>query len=214
LFLLKEDPKFGKAQKANQTQVGLPIANKGVVIAMLATGMLLMICNMSIEPIITLFMGELVEPKNVTLVAGVTMSAAAFGSILSASYLGRLADKYGPWNVVIGCMLVAALLLIPQYFVASAWQIVVLRFLMGVALGGLLPCIASVIRFNAPESQTGRMLGLSTSSQYIGQVTGPVAGGFFGGHFGMRSVFLGTCLLMLLGAALSLLVRGKAKVAR
>jgi MFS family permease len=58
------------------------------------------------------------------------------------------------------------------------------------------------------------MLGLSTSSQYIGQVTGPVAGGFFGGHFGMRSVFLGTCLLMLLGAALSLLVRGKAKVAR
>ena len=29
---------------------------------------------------------------------------------------------------------------------------------------------------------------------------GPVAGGFVGGHFGMRSVFLGTCLIMMLGA--------------
>lgn len=44
------------------------------------------------------------------------------------------------------------------------------------------------------------MLGLSTSSQYVGQVAGPLAGGFIGGHFGMRAVFLGTSVLMAAGA--------------
>ena len=71
---------------------------------------------------------------------------------------------------------------------------------MGLALGGLLPCIASVIRHNVPETIAGGILGYSVSAQYAGQVIGPLAGGFIGGHFGMRAVFLGTCVLMACGA--------------
>jgi MFS family permease len=124
------------------------------------------------------------------------MSAAALGSILSASRLGRLADRIGHWNVIIGCLLVASLLLIPQAFVTAGWQLVGLRFLMGLALGGLLPCVAAVIRHSVPEGTAGGILGYSTSSQYVGQVTGPLVGGFIGGHYGMRAVFLGTSVLM------------------
>jgi MFS family permease len=43
---------------------------------------------------------------------------------------------------------------------------------MGLSLGGLLPCIASVIRHNVPERVAGNMLGYSTSAQYTGQVAG------------------------------------------
>jgi MFS family permease len=63
-----------------------------------------------------------------------------------------------------------------------------------------LPCIASVIRHNVPENVSGRMLGWSVSSQYTGQVVGPLMGGFGGGHLGMRAVFLGTSVLMVVGA--------------
>jgi MFS family permease len=91
-------------------------------------------------------------------------------------------------------------LLIPQAFVTAGWQLVALRFLMGMALGGLLPCVASVIRHSVPQTIAGKMLGYSTSAQYAGQVLGPLLGGFVGGHFGMRAVFLGTCVLMAGGA--------------
>jgi len=47
---------------------------------------------------------------------------------------------------------------------------------------------------------TGSILGLSISSQYVGQVAGPVMGGFVGGHIGMPAVFLGTCVLLAMGA--------------
>jgi MFS family permease len=158
------------------------------------------VANMSIEPIITVFVAQIVEVRQVTFVAGLVMSAAALGSILSASRLGRLADRIGHWNVIVGCLAASAVLLIPQAFVTAGWQLVALRFLMGMALGGLLPCVASVIRHSVPQRIAGKMLGYSTSSQYAGQVLGPLLGGFVGGHFGMRAVFLGTCVLMAIGA--------------
>lgn len=201
LFLIREDrrPAGTARQKPPASWAGVP--DKRPVLAMLFTGMLLMLANMSIEPIITVYVAQLVaDPAQVTVMAGFVMSAAALGSILSAARLGRLADRVGHWNVIIGCLAVSALLLIPQAFVTQGWQLVVLRFLMGLSLGGLLPCIATVIRHSVPAAVAGSMLGYSISSQYVGQVAGPVLGGLVGGHYGMRTVFFATCALMALGA--------------
>ena len=199
-FLIREEPR-PKTQSGEKPDVGwAAVPDKRPLVAMLVTGMLLMFANMSIEPIITVYVAQFVEPVRVTFVAGLIMAAAALGSILSASRLGRLADRIGHWNVIIGCLAVSAVLLIPQAFVTAGWQLVVLRFLMGLSLGGLLPCVASVIRHNVPARVSGSMLGYSTSSQYVGQVAGPVVGGFIGGHVGMRAVFLGTCVIMAAGA--------------
>jgi MFS family permease len=209
-FFIKEErrPAFNKA--TGKPKVGLAaVPDKGPLVAMLVTGALLMLANMSIEPIITVYVAQFAEPGSVTMVSGLVMSATALGSILSASRLGRLADRVGHWNVIIGCLAVSAVLLIPQAFVTQSWQLVVLRFLMGLSLGGLLPCIATVIRHNVPERVAGGMLGYSTSAQYVGQVVGPLAGGFVGGHFGMRWVFLGTCLLMAMGAVYNRIVRAR-----
>jgi MFS family permease len=202
-FLIREQKRTPTEKKQSGTpEAGwAAVPDKRPLVAMLVTGMLLMLANMSIEPIITVYVATLVEdPNRVTMMAGLVMSAAALGSILSASRLGRLADRVGHWNVIVGCLAVSALLLVPQAFVTSGWQLVVLRFLMGLSLGGLLPCIASVIRHNVPERVAGNMLGYSTSAQYTGQVAGPLLGGFVGGHIGMRAVFLGTCVLMAAGA--------------
>jgi MFS family permease len=201
LVLIKEEPRPRRSTQASRHGGWASVADKRPVIAMLVTGMLLMFANMSIEPIITVYIAQIVpDPARVTIVAGFVMAAAALGSILSASRLGKLADRVGHWSVITGCLLVCSALLIPQAFVTAGWQLVALRFLMGLSLGGLLPCVATVIRHNVPERRAGSILGYSTSSQYVGQVAGPLAGGFVGGHFGMRAVFLGTSVVMAAGA--------------
>lgn len=201
VFFIREDRRPDRAKKVGTKGGWAAIPDKRPVIAMLATGLLLMLANMSIEPIITLYVAQLVEDRTVTMVSGIVMSAAALGSILSAARLGRLADRIGHWNVIIGALAVSALLLIPQAFVTEAWQLIGLRFLMGLALGGLLPSVTSVIRHNVPDHAAGGILGYSTSAQYAGQVVGPLLGGFVGGHIGMQAVFLGTSVLMAIGAA-------------
>jgi MFS family permease len=198
-FLIREEHR-PKAQ-ANKARGGWSqIPDKRPIVAMLATGLLLMVANMSIEPIITVYVAQLVEPSRVTFVAGLVMAATALGAILSSPRLGKLADRIGHWRVINASLAGSAVLLIPQAFVTSGWQLIVLRFLMGLALGGLLPCIASVIRHNVPEAIAGSILGYSVSAQYAGQVLGPIGGGFVGGHIGMRAVFLGTAVLMAAGA--------------
>jgi MFS family permease len=212
-FLIKETPRpatTGNASKEKPKGGWAQIPDKRPIVAMLATGMLLNVATMSIEPIITVYVQQLIaDQSRVTLISGIVMSAAALGAMLSASRLGQLSDRVGHWNVIVGALTVSALLLIPQAFVTQSWQLVGLRFLMGLALGGLLPCITSVIRHNVPDGVGGNVLGLSISAQYVGQVAGPLLGGFVGGHFGMRAVFLGTSVLMAAGAVYNWLVQSR-----
>lgn len=206
--LIHEEPRPRRTPGVKHKAGFASVPDKAPVVAMLVTGMLLMFANMSIEPIITVYVQQIVpDPTHVTIVAGLVMSAAALGSILSAPRLGHLADRIGHWQVIVLSLVACAVLLIPQAFVTAGWQLIGLRFLMGMALGSLLPCITAVIRHNVPERTAGSIIGYSVSSQYAGQVTGPIAGGFIGGHFGMRAVFIWTAVLMLAGAVYSRMSR-------
>jgi MFS family permease len=201
LCLIKEDfrpppPKAAAVGRKAARRTTRPLT------AMLVTGLMLMVAQMSVEPIITVYVAHFIrDAARITFISGLAMSAGALGSIVSASRLGRLADRVGHWNVVIAALTVSAFLLVPQAFVTAAWQLIILRFLMGLSLGGLLPCIAAVIRHNAPEGAAGTFLGYSTSAQYAGQVAGPLLGGFIGGQFGMRPVFLATAILLAAAAS-------------
>lgn len=206
LFIQEDKTVFSDRRKTKTANtVWQSIPNKLPVVTMLLTGTFLTFANMSIEPIITLYVQTLGKTgDHVTFWAGVIMSVTALGSALSASWLGRLADRVGHWQVLIGAMVCCALLLLPQAFVTSAWQLASLRFLMGVSLGGLIPCVTAVLRHSVPAQALGTILGVSVSAQYIGQVAGPVSGGFIGGHFGMPAVFLMTAAIMLTAALLNM----------
>ena len=62
-----------------------------------------------------------------------------------------------------------------------------------------------------PEGVAGNILGYSVSAQYTGQVVGPLAGGFIGGHIGMRAVFLGTSVLLLVGTVGNFIAQRQAR---
>jgi MFS family permease len=215
-FLIREAPRpRGAAREERKRAAWSMIPDRRPVIAMLVTVMLLMLASMSIEPIITVYVQTLVPPGgNVVLVSGIVMAATAFGSVLAAPRVGRLADRVGTWQVIIVGLLVTAALLVPQAFVTNAWQLIVLRFLMGMSLAGLLPSINATIRHNVPDGAAGTILGYATSAQYAGQVIGPLVGGFVGGHFGMRAVFLATTVLLVGGAFYTWTAAGRSRLQR
>jgi MFS family permease len=206
IFLVREDRQAIKpvpsAEHSTANSERLQPSVRIIVAAMLATAMLVLLANMSIEPIITVYLETLKVPKShLVLDAGFIMAASAFGSILMAPRLGRLADRIGGWKVISLCLLATSVILIPQAFVTGWWQLGILRFLLGMSLAGLLPSVAKVIRHSVSERQLGKVLGYSQSSQYAGQVIGPLMGGVVAAHFGMRSVFVATSAMTLIGAA-------------
>jgi len=200
LFLLREERKPKKTGKAPPPVTVIPQPVK----IMWLSGMLLVFASMSVEPVITLYASRFTGSlQQATLYAGIIMAATALGSILAAPRIGALADRIGHWRVLSSGLVVCGILLIPQAFVTAIWQLIGLRFLMGLALGGMLPCITAIIRHHADNGNSGKLLGYSTSAQYVGQVCGPLFGGVVAGRAGIPAVFIATAVVMLLSAVVN-----------
>jgi MFS family permease len=198
-FVIREDRSLRpKRENGRLPPLGRLVKDWRPILLMLASACLLLVANMSIEPIVTLYVGQIARPgDDVVLYAGAAMSAGAFAAIIAAPTIGRLADRHGHWRLVALSFAAAGALLVPQAFVEAPWQLVALRFLMGLSLAGLMPAITALIRRSAPDAAIGRILGLSQSAQYFGQIAGPFAGAAVAARFGMRSVFLATALALL-----------------
>jgi MFS family permease len=213
IFVVKEDfspADQAKHRAASAASVSTRKTHYAVVAALLVTAMMVLLANMSIEPIITVYISSLgVHADHLTRVAGIVMASSALGSVLTAARLGALADRIGSWNVIIGCLVATGLVMIPQAFVVHWWQLAGLRVLMGMTLAGLLPAIAKLARQSVDESKTGQMLGYLQSAQFSGQVIGPVIGGQIGVALGLDSVFFVTGTLLVLCAALAQWARGR-----
>jgi len=206
ILLIRED--FDRASDGARRHRGTRIERGSsrwpVIAALLSTAMMVLLANMSIEPIITVYIGHLgVALDDQARIAGVIMACSALGSILTAARLGALADRVGSWNVIIGCLLLTGAVMVPQAFVTQWWQLAILRGLMGMTIAGLLPAIAKLIRHSVEEHNTGKVLGYLQSAQFSGQVIGPLIGGQVGAHFGLHPVFLVTGALLVFCAGIN-----------
>ncbi|WP_445144114.1 MFS transporter [Dyella sp. Tek66A03] len=210
IVFVRED--FDRVQdaRARMAAKAAPSIRTGrwLIAALLATSMMVLLANMSIEPIITVYIGQLGVPHDhLAQTAGLVMAASAFGSMLTAARLGALADRVGSGKVIIGCLLATSALMLPQAFVTQWWQLASLRGLMGMTIAGLLPAVAKLVRHAVDESKAGKTLGYLQSAQFSGQVIGPLVGGQIGAWVGLSEVFFVTAALLALCAGLNQWVR-------
>ena len=176
------------------------IPNPAIMVAMFVTTFMLQLALLSIEPIITVYITHLQVTSHVVLISGMVFAASGLGNILAAPKLGKLSDRIGPHKVMLVALIVAGLLFIPQAFVTSPWQLMGLRFALGLAAAGLLPSINSIITRNTPSSITGRAFGYNQSAQFLGAFIGSVMGGQIAAAFGIHYVFFVTGALLLINA--------------
>jgi MFS family permease len=97
-------------------------------------------------------------------------------------------------------LLFAGLLFFPQAYVTNSWQLIGLRFLLGIAAAGLLPSINTLLKRSTPDHIAGRAFGYNQSAQFLGSFSGSILGGQVAAAFGIRYVFFVTGTLLLLNA--------------
>lgn len=71
--------------------------------------------------------------------------------MVASPLLGKLSDKIGSHRILTFALIGAAVTLIPQAFVQNVGQLILIRFLMGIFMGGLLPSVNSLIRSYTPD---------------------------------------------------------------
>ncbi|MFB4162549.1 MFS transporter [Alteribacillus sp. JSM 102045] len=152
-----------------------------------------------VNPLVSLFVEDLSGGKNSAFYAGLAVSAMGFANMLTSPRLGKLSDKKGAQYVLYGSLLGAALFSIPQAFVTELWQLIVMRFMTGLCLGGLLPAANTLIRQLAPEGMESRTYGFSNSFLFLGSMLGPMIGGMIAAAAGVRGLFILSALLLIVG---------------
>jgi MFS transporter, DHA1 family, multidrug resistance protein len=116
--------------------------------------------------------------------------------------LGRISDKVGANKVIFVALVVAGVIFIPQAFVKNSYQLMILRFVLGLAVAGLNPSVNTLIKKITPSYLTGRVFGFSMAVGYLGVFGGSVLGGQVSAWFGIRYVFIMTSALLLINATL------------
>jgi DHA1 family multidrug resistance protein-like MFS transporter len=170
-------------------------------ISMLVVLALVQFANNVINPVLALFIQDLNgTTKGASSLAGLELGITGITSACAAIIAGRLSDRYGHQRILLICALGAALLYFPQAAVGNVWQLLVLRGLMGLFFGGMIPSANAIIAEIIPEGRKGSAYGLVTSFSSLGAALGPLVGATLSVLAGIRVVFIVTGLILLFDA--------------
>ncbi len=185
----------------NLKDVFKSIPEVGLTITMFTTFFTLQLALNTIEPIVTVYITELSSNlSHIALIAGLTFSISGMSSIIAAPWMGRLSDKVGSKKIILISLFAGGIIFIPQAIVCNPWQLMALRFLVGIAIAGLPPAINACIKRITPNTHLGIIFSLMLSAQNLGIFFGSILGGQVAAYCGIRSVFYVTSAFMLLNA--------------
>lgn len=120
---------------------------------------------------------------------GAIFSAGAAGALVGAMFLGMLADRIGRKNSLLVCTMLFTVLTLLTTQATSATQLLALRFLAGLGLGGAMPGFLTIVSEYAPKAHRA----LATGVLWCGYPIGGMMGGALGSNlipaFGWQTIF-------------------------
>jgi DHA1 family multidrug resistance protein-like MFS transporter len=167
-----------------------------------------------VQPMLPLFVQYIDPTQSAAFVTGLIFTVAGVVAAVSSIIWGRLGDRIGFRRLLIAMALGAGLIYIPQALVVSVLQLIVLRGILGIFDGGLLPSANALIASSGPAERPGEgashgtTYGLVYLANGLGFALGPLAGGMIAATLGLRNVFFVTAaILLFIGAYLPFGVR-------
>lgn len=201
-----QDSESEKRREYRSKEILAYIIYNPVLFVVMLMSTLVQIAHFSIQPILSLYVAEINGPTNIAFFSGLAFSVAGLGNLFMARQWGTLGDRIGYIKIIIVLLFVAGLAYFPAAFVTNIWQLIVLRFILGTAIGGIIPLRIAYIRQVAPINMQGEVLGYNTSLRFLGNIIGPALGGMLAGLFGFASVFYVTSSLLILSGVIMFIV--------
>lgn len=201
LFFVREE--FDKKEAAQMPQASVlqgftELSKTPQLLALFMVTLLLQFALVSPMSLLPLYVEKLHGvPTDVAFWAGFVAAVAGMSNMITSPVLGRVSDKFGAHRVLTVCLIGAAASLIPQAFVESVWQLIVVRFVMGVFMGGLLPSVNALIRYYTPDGMESRAYAFNSSTMSLGNMLGAMVGGFLAGFIGIEGLFIMAGALLL-----------------
>lgn len=142
------------------------------------------------QPLISLYVKDLTGSlEGAALYSGIVFSLPGVAGILAAPLWGELGQRRGFLLLLLIALLGTGLTNLLHLAIGSLWEFGVLQFLFGLFLAGAYPLINAIAMKYTDETFRGRMFGLTTTANQLGQMAGPLIGGVANSWLGIPVIF-------------------------
>lgn len=121
---------------------------------------------------------------------GLVFGSAQAGILVGALVLGHLADRLGRRPTIIAAVGIFGMLTLATPFTVNLPQLALVRFLGGIALGGIKPVVYSLNVESAPRRMRSLVVAIAYSGFSIGQIVSGFAMAALAGGSGWRLLFV------------------------
>ncbi|MBM7618077.1 DHA1 family multidrug resistance protein-like MFS transporter [Weissella uvarum] len=201
VFVKEEFVPVERAEAPSFRTVVKSLPNAHLTFGLFTTTMIIQMANFSISPFIALFVRQLNTTSiSTTFLAGVVTAMPGIATLLAAQKFGVLGDRFGTDKMIILGFIIGFTALLPMAFVTTIWQLIILRFIMGISNSTMMPAVQTLLTKTTPTDITSRIFSYNQSFQSMGSVLGPLLGSVVATNFGYRGVFIASAILVAINA--------------
>jgi len=156
-----------------------------------------------IRPIFVLYVETLnVSSKLLPTITGALYSIMGITSTFSAAWWGKRVEKKGIKKNLLVATIITGIMYALHSVVNDPITLIPVRIFLGFGFGALLPLLFTSISNSVSYERKGGVLGVASSFQIFGNMTGPIIGGYAAGFLGIKTSFVLTGLIFLLIASI------------
>jgi DHA1 family multidrug resistance protein-like MFS transporter len=198
-FFVKENfTPIAKKDMLNSKQVWKLITHPAVIWGMLFTTLITNMTNQSINPVLSLYVQELMHGRgNITFMAGIVAAAPGIVTLVAAPVLGRIGDSIGQKRILGFGLFFSMVIFAITALTTNVWFLIGMRLLIGVSDAAILPSVQAILAKESPQEVTGRIFSYNQSAQSIGAFAGPLLGSAIAGFIDYHYVFIGSAILVI-----------------
>jgi len=149
-----------------------------------------------VGPIMPLFIQQIAAPGvKVASLTGTITGLSSAASAGAAILFGRLADRIGPRRILLACGTAACVSYGLQGYAQTPNQFLIIRVLNGVAMGGIVSSVSTLLAALAPKDRFGAVYGVDTSITAAANAVAPMVGAALTATWGLSSAFLGAAAM-------------------
>lgn len=203
LLVPKDKPKgvVGERPKSLDMfrQLGEMLTHKSLL-AILLLFALVKACMMVVQPLLTIYVNELLEGSpSVVTISGFILSLAGIAGIMAAPFWGTQGHAHGCHRILAMVFVCAGIVDVGQLLGRNIWLFAILYFVYGLFIAGAAPNLYTSMTEETAASQRGKAFGLATAADQLGGALGPLAGGFLGAFLSIGQILALTGLVLILG---------------
>jgi len=156
-----------------------------------------------VRPIFVLYV-ETFEIRSEILptVTGALYSVMGIFSTFSAAWWGKRVEKTGLKKNLLYASLITGSMYAAHSFVSDPFTLIPVRIFLGFGFGALLPLLFTSISNDVSFERKGGVLGVASSFQILGNMSGPIIGGYAAVVMGIKTSFFLTGMIFFIIAAL------------